>query len=76
MPTIREIASLPDSPAKLSESALIMIDCQNTYRTGVMELEGVEQALKTGENFSIARAPLAFPFSIFNMTPASVRPMT
>jgi nicotinamidase-related amidase len=45
MPTIREIAGLPATPAKLSESALIMIDCQNTYREGVMRLEGVEHAL-------------------------------
>jgi nicotinamidase-related amidase len=29
----------------LAESTLIMIDCQNTYTRGVMELEGVEQAL-------------------------------
>ena len=46
MPTIREIAGLPDTPAKLSESALIMIDCQNTYRDGLMQLEGVEDALR------------------------------
>lgn len=45
MPTIRDIAGLPDTPAKLGESALIMIDCQNTYREGIMQLEGVEQAL-------------------------------
>lgn len=45
MPTIREIAGLPDTPAKFSESVLIMIDCQNTYREGVMQLEGVEEAL-------------------------------
>lgn len=46
MPTIREIAGLPDSPAPLSDSVLIMIDCQNTYRDGVMQLEGVERALE------------------------------
>ena len=46
MPTIREIAGLPETPAKLSESALIMIDCQNTYREGIMQLEGVEAALR------------------------------
>ncbi|MCO6044469.1 cysteine hydrolase [Aeoliella sp. ICT_H6.2] len=46
MPTIREIAGLSDTPAKLGESALIMIDCQNTYREGVMQLVGVEQALE------------------------------
>lgn len=46
MPTIRELAGLPDTPAGLSESALILIDCQNTYRAGVMQLEGVEEALQ------------------------------
>ena len=46
MPTIREIAGLPGIPAKLSESALIMIDCQNTYRDGIMQLEAVEEALQ------------------------------
>ena len=46
MPTIREIAGLPDAPAKLSNSALIMIDCQNTYRDGIMQLEGIEDALQ------------------------------
>ncbi len=45
MPTIREIAGLPNTPAPLSESALIIIDCQNTYREGVMQLDGVEEAL-------------------------------
>ena len=50
MPTIREIAGLPETPAKLSESALIMIDCQNTYREGVMQLEGVEAALQNARS--------------------------
>lgn len=30
---------------KLSESTLILIDCQNTYRDGVMKLDGIEPAL-------------------------------
>ena len=46
MPTIRDIAGLPDAPAPLSESVLIMIDCQNTYRDGVMQLVNVEPALE------------------------------
>jgi hypothetical protein len=36
---------MPDQPAALAESTLIMIDCQNTYTRGVMELEGVQAAL-------------------------------
>jgi len=46
MPTIRDLAGLPSVPAALSESAVIMIDCQNTYREGVMQLQGVEEALQ------------------------------
>ena len=43
--TLREVAGLGQAPGALRESALVMIDCQNTYRQGLMELEGVEAAL-------------------------------
>lgn len=43
--TLRSLSGLPGEPAPLRESALVMIDCQNTYRQGVMQLEGVEEAL-------------------------------
>lgn len=43
--TLRDIVGLGHKPAALSDSALIMIDCQNTYRQGVMQLDGVEEAL-------------------------------
>ncbi|WP_438289987.1 cysteine hydrolase family protein [Streptomyces sp. HUAS TT7] len=46
--TLRDIVGLDNRPPKLSESILIMIDFQNTYRTGVMALEGVEEALAAG----------------------------
>jgi nicotinamidase-related amidase len=36
---------LDTSPAPFGASALIMIDCQNTYRHGVMSLDGVEPAI-------------------------------
>jgi nicotinamidase-related amidase len=45
-PTLRSLLALPDTPASLSKSALVLIDCQQTYREGIMELEGVEPALK------------------------------
>ena len=45
-PTLRSLLHLPTQPEPLSKSALILIDCQNTYREGVMQLEGVEPALK------------------------------
>lgn len=44
-PTLRSLLALPETPAPLGKSALILIDCQNTYREGVMQLEGVEPAL-------------------------------
>ncbi|MDR3673014.1 MAG: cysteine hydrolase family protein [Holophaga sp.] len=43
--TLRELLGLGQQPAPLKESALIMIDCQNTYRSGIMALTGVEEAL-------------------------------
>ncbi|MBS0353963.1 MAG: cysteine hydrolase [Proteobacteria bacterium] len=43
--TLRQIAGLPATPARLSESALVIVDAQNTYRGGVMQLVGVEPAL-------------------------------
>ena len=44
-PTLRALAGLPQQPVGLAESTLIMIDCQNTYTRGVMELDGVQAAL-------------------------------
>lgn len=43
--TLRNLVGLPATPAPLAESALVLIDCQNTYREGVMALSGVEAAL-------------------------------
>ena len=43
--TLRQLSGLPANPTRLSESALIIVDAQNAYRSGVMQLEGVERAL-------------------------------
>lgn len=43
--TLRNVAGLPQQPGRLDDSALVLIDCQNTYRQGVMRLEGIEGAL-------------------------------
>jgi len=43
--TLRDIVGLGQQPAQLKDSALIMIDLQNTYRKGVMQLTGVEEAI-------------------------------
>lgn len=39
------MAGLPLAPVSFAESTLILIDCQNTYTQGVMELQGVQAAL-------------------------------
>jgi nicotinamidase-related amidase len=43
--TLRALEGMPEVPAALADSTLIMIDLQNTYTRGVMELENVESAL-------------------------------
>lgn len=44
--TLRAVAGLSNEPAALSNAALVMIDCQNTYREGQLQLTGVEEALE------------------------------
>jgi nicotinamidase-related amidase len=44
-PTLRELTGMSDAPAALGGATLVMVDCQNTYTRGVMELEGVQDAL-------------------------------
>jgi len=43
--SLRSLAGLPAVPASLADSTLILIDCQNTYTKGVLELHGVQPAL-------------------------------
>jgi len=44
--TLRELNGFDQSPAKLADSTLLLIDFQNTYTQGVMELEGWEPSLE------------------------------
>ncbi|MGI5169681.1 cysteine hydrolase family protein [Spirillospora sp. CA-253888] len=46
--TLRQVIGLDNEPPRLGGAALIMIDYQNTYTTGVMALEGAEEALAEG----------------------------
>ncbi|MFF3013252.1 cysteine hydrolase family protein [Streptomyces sp. NPDC057939] len=46
--TLRDLNGLDNRPPRLADSVLVMVDFQNTYRTGVMALEGVEEALAAG----------------------------
>ena len=43
--SLRDLVGLGQEPGQLHDSALIMIDLQNTYRWGVMRLHGVEPAI-------------------------------
>lgn len=55
--TLREIAGLGQEPLRLTDSALVLIDFQHTYRTGMMKLTGVEEALLEAKKLlQIARA--------------------
>ena len=56
--TLRDLMGLSDQPAALRETTLIMIDCQNTYRQGIMQLEAAEAALAEAARL-LARARAA-----------------
>ncbi|MFI2609570.1 cysteine hydrolase family protein [Kitasatospora sp. NPDC018619] len=53
--TLRTLNGLDETPAVLGDATLIMIDYQNTYVRGVMELDGWREALDAGADL-LARA--------------------
>ncbi|WP_077795999.1 isochorismatase family protein [Streptomyces sp. JHA26] len=53
--TLRELNGFDETPAKLAASTLILVDYQNTYTTGVMELDGWREALDAAAEL-LARA--------------------
>ncbi|MEU4268779.1 cysteine hydrolase family protein [Streptomyces sp. NPDC026092] len=44
--TLRELNGFDNTPASLADAALILVDYQNTYTRGVMELDGWQPALE------------------------------
>ncbi|GAB1335268.1 cysteine hydrolase family protein [Streptomyces sp. E-15] len=56
--TLRALNDLDGTPAALAASTLILVDYQNTYTRGVMELEGWEAALDAAAGL-LARARAA-----------------
>lgn len=46
--SLRDVIGLDNTLPRLRDTTLLMIDFQNTYRTGVMTLEGAEPALAAG----------------------------
>lgn len=59
--TLRQLSGLPAAPARLSESALVIVDAQNAYRSGVMQLAGVEPALDECARLLARARALAVP---------------
>lgn len=59
--TLRDLVGLGHQAASLKDSALIMIDCQNTYRRGIMQLEGVEPALQEAKKLLEMARDLKIP---------------
>ncbi len=61
-PTLRDITGMTRNPSPISDSALVLIDCQQTYREGVMRLVGVEPALEEAaallKRFRAAKRPV------------------
>jgi nicotinamidase-related amidase len=53
--TLVQLAGREATPCRLGESVVVMIDCQNTYTTGVMKLSGIEAALEEAARL-LARA--------------------
>ncbi|MGY1601439.1 cysteine hydrolase family protein [Geodermatophilus sp. SYSU D00815] len=43
--SLRRLSGLPETPASWRDQTLVLVDCQNTYTRGVLELDGVQQAL-------------------------------
>lgn len=63
--TLRDVAGMGAAAPSLREAALVLIDCQETYRRGVMALEGVEPALaEVGRLLERARAAGAPVFHV------------
>ena len=72
--TLRKLSGLPAEPAPLSESVLILVDAQNTYRHGVMALEGIEPALdecarllaRAAQERALINADVGFHFGLID----------
>lgn len=59
--TLREVTGMGFKYANLSESALVMVDCQNNYRQGIMQLTHVEPALLEAQKLLNKARALGIP---------------
>ncbi|MFD8637981.1 isochorismatase family protein, partial [Streptomyces sp. NPDC059656] len=59
--TLRDVIGLDNALPRLADTTLVLIDFQNTYRTGVMALEGAEEALAAGARLLAAARAAGIP---------------
>ncbi|RST13381.1 isochorismatase family protein [Streptomyces sp. WAC05374] len=59
--TLRDVSGLDSAPPHLAATTLLLIDFQNTYRTGVMALDGAEPALAAGARLLAAARAAGTP---------------
>lgn len=59
--TLRDVIGLDNTAPRLGESILILIDFQNTYRSGVMALDGAGPALAAGARLLAAARAAGTP---------------
>ncbi|GHE10259.1 cysteine hydrolase family protein [Streptomyces alanosinicus] len=52
--TLRQLNNLDETPASLAEATVILIDFQNTYTSGTMELDGWAEAVAEGKKLLTA----------------------
>ncbi|MFD7730374.1 isochorismatase family protein [Kitasatospora phosalacinea] len=59
--TLRTVIGLDGTPPRLADATVVLIDYQNTYREGVMALDGAEQALAAGARLLAAARAAGAP---------------
>ncbi|MGW7415676.1 isochorismatase family protein [Streptomyces sp. NPDC054863] len=59
--TLRALNGLSEELPRLSGSTLLLIDFQNTYRTGIMRLDGAEEAVAAGARLLAAARAAGAP---------------
>ena len=65
--TLRELNDFDATPARLADATLILVDYQNTYTRGVMELEGWQAAIaEASQLLALARAQGAKVIHVIN----------
>ena len=65
--TLRELNDFDATPARLADATLILVDYQNTYTQGVMELEGWQSAIaEASQLLALARAQGAKVIHVIN----------